>query len=292
MNIKDLEYFKMVFIEKSFSQAALQMHVSQPTITQAIKRLEEEFESELFIRNHSHQELQPTRAGRQLQVHVEQVLLELKLAKKELQQLELGKVRVGLPPIIGNYYLPQIFPALFRSELINKFETTEAGSADLRKQLIHGDLDIALLGSLSPVSDQVLKVDLFAQSRFKIIVSEKSPLAQQDTIKFADLQNENFIVLDKGFVHQKALKQISQQVHMRPNIIYSTSDMHILKALVAEDLGIGFLTESAIATTDRIHSLSLEDEEQPIFYMSTAYRQSKLLSADEQNILELLQKEL
>jgi len=292
MNIKDLEYFVTVFDEKNFSNAAIQKNVSQPTITLAIKRLEKEFGTVLFLRDHSHQRLEPTRQGQQLLVHARKMLSELDLAQKELTQIESDKVRLGLPPIIGNYYFPKISPALFRSQLINKIDTIEAGSAVLRQNLTKGDIDIALLGSLSPVINQSLKVDLFAKSKFKIIVSNKNPLAQKDAINFIDLKDENFIVLDKGFVHEKALKEVGHHAHCRPKAVYPTSDIHILKSLVAENVGIGFLTESAIAPTDQLHSLTLLDEEQPTFYMSTAYRKSKILSDDEKSILDLVQKEL
>ncbi|GAW64909.1 hypothetical protein FC65_GL001520 [Ligilactobacillus acidipiscis DSM 15836] len=292
MNVKDLEYFVAVFDEKNFSKAAMEKNVSQPTITLAIKRLENEFGARLFIRDHSHQRLEPTRQGSQLLIHAQNMLTELGIAKKELAQMTSGKVRLGLPPIIGNYYFPKISPDLFRSKLINKIETVEAGSADLRLRLEKGDLDIALLSSLSPVIDDVLKVELFDESKFKIIVSKNNPLAQKDEINFSELKNENFIVLDKGFVHGKALKQVSHHAHYRPHIVYPTTDIHILKSLVAENVGIGFLTESAISKTDQVHSLTLLDDDQPTFYMSTAYRKNKILSDDEQSIVDLLQKEL
>lgn len=84
MNVKDLEYFVAVFEEKNFSKAAMEKNVSQPTITLAIKRLENEFGARLFIRDHSHQRLEPTRQGSQLLIHAQNMLTELGIAKKEL----------------------------------------------------------------------------------------------------------------------------------------------------------------------------------------------------------------
>lgn len=292
MNIKDLEYFVAVFNKKNFSQAATQKKVSQPTITTAIKKLEKEFSVKLFIRDRSHQRLEPTKEGKQLFIHVKKILTELNTSKKELLRLSNTKIRVGLPPIIGNYYFPNMAPALFHSGLINKIETVEAGSSKLQSQLINGDLDIALLGSLSPIINRTLNVQQFASAPFNIIVSPKNPLARRQKISFMELKNEPFIVLNKGFVHQTALREISNRAHYRPQVSYHTTDIHILKALVAENLGIGFLTASAITKADPIRSLTLTDDEQPIFYMSTAYRKTKLLLKNEKHLLRLIQKEL
>ncbi len=292
MNFKDLEYFVEVFDKKSFSQAAVKKGVSQPTVTLAIKRLENEFNARLFIRNHTHQRLEPTIEGEQLVTHARDVLSELDLAKKELKQIATDKIRLGLPPIIGNYYFPHISPSLFRSGLLNNIESVEAGSADLRKRLVNGDIDVALLGSLAPIKDDALVVRQFEISSFKIIVSLKSPLAKKQAFAFASLKDENFIVLDQGFVHQRAFKELSHAAHFRPKIIYPTQDIHILKALVAQNIGIGFLTESAIDTSDQIHPLDLLDDEQPSFFMSIVYRKSKILTAKEKKLVALLQREL
>ena len=66
MNIKDIEYFNELITTKNFSIVAQNFNVSQPTITMAIKRLEEEFNTKFFIRNKSHKELNVTDTGKQI----------------------------------------------------------------------------------------------------------------------------------------------------------------------------------------------------------------------------------
>ena len=84
MNIKDLKYYHKLVQLKNFSKVAQEFHVSQPTITNAVKRLEEEFHTTFFIRDQSHHELTVTNNGLQFDQHVQSILNELEVAAKDI----------------------------------------------------------------------------------------------------------------------------------------------------------------------------------------------------------------
>lgn len=174
MNIRDFEYFHQLVKEKNFSKVAQIFSVSQPTVTLAIKRLEEEFETTFFIRDRSHKELLVTPSGYQFDAHLKVILNELAIAKKEALRAKQEKLLFGLPPIIGNYFFPNIVSKLIATGLIEQLETREAGSQTLLKLLLDGSLDFCLLGSLEPLTQPALKAETFAQASFKIIVSKQS----------------------------------------------------------------------------------------------------------------------
>ncbi|MBF0758805.1 LysR family transcriptional regulator, partial [Ligilactobacillus murinus] len=150
MNIRDFEYFHQLVKEKNFSKVAQNFSVSQPTVTLAIKRLEEEFETTFFIRDRSHKELLVTPSGYQFDAHLKVILNELTIAQKEALRAKQEKLLFGLPPIIGNYFFPNIVSKLIATGLIEQLETKEAGSQALLKLLLAGSLDFCLLGSLEP----------------------------------------------------------------------------------------------------------------------------------------------
>ncbi|CAI3442792.1 LysR family transcriptional regulator [Enterococcus cecorum] len=112
MKFKDLEYFQQLAKLKSYTKTAAFFQVKQPTITYAIKRLEEEVQTELLVRNQSHAQIQLTPAGKILAKHAQNILKELALAKLEINHLQEVQVRLGLPPIIGNFYFPKVSKAL------------------------------------------------------------------------------------------------------------------------------------------------------------------------------------
>ncbi|KRM06419.1 LysR family transcriptional regulator [Liquorilactobacillus ghanensis DSM 18630] len=291
MNIKDLKYFHQLVKYKNFSKVAADFSVSQPTITMAIKRIEKQFNSRLFIRDQSHHELQVTASGYQLDEHVQQVLNELATAQKELKRINSTKVLFGLPPIIGTYYFPSITPALLRQGLMKHLETFETGSKDMLQLLLKGSLDLALIASLQPIEQHQITAQLFRNYNFKIIVSPQHPLARQKEVSFKDLVAEHFIVLDEGFIHNTAFKQFCQQYDFKPNIVYQTSDVHVLKAMVKENVGIAFLTEIAVPANEELVSLALTDPQQPHFLISLAYRKNYRLGSIQQQLITTLVEE-
>ncbi len=172
MKIKDLDYFTQLINLKNFTAVANYFSVSQPTITYAVKRLEAEFETELIVRDQSHQGIIITPSGEQLYRHAQTILKEIALTDKDMARIAATKLKFGLPPIIGTYYFSKLAPKLIQTGVINQFETIEAGSSELLADLEAGRIDAALLGSASPLSTETIQADVIEQHRFKIIVSQ------------------------------------------------------------------------------------------------------------------------
>ncbi|MHC9537783.1 LysR family transcriptional regulator [Dellaglioa sp. BT-FLS60] len=288
MNIRDLEYYQQIINLRNFSKVADFFSVSQPTITTSMKRLETELDTQLIIRDQSHHQILFTPSGEQFAEHVAIILRELKIANQEIEQLKNERIRFGLPPIIGTYYFPQIVGNLFQLGLIDHLDTVGNGSQDLLIQLINGSLDMALLGSVKPIEDDRLIVRNFASKNFKIIVSKRHPLASRKSIKFAELRNEKFIMQNEGFVHPIAFKELTAKNHFKPQIIYTTSDSQIIKKMVAENVGVGFLTELALDASDNLVALPLSEPDQPKFLMSLVYRVSHILTPTQAKLIDVL----
>ena len=117
MDTKSLEYYHKLVEEKNFSKVAEFFEVSQPTITLAIKRLENEYQTKFFLRDRSHKELILTKDGKQFDRHVVTILNELEIARKEISRNQEQMIRLGLPPIISQFYFPQITPGLTDNKL-------------------------------------------------------------------------------------------------------------------------------------------------------------------------------
>lgn len=286
MKIKDLDYFTQLINLKNFTAVANHFSVSQPTITYAVKRLEAEFETELIVRDQSHQGIIITPSGEQLYRHAQTILKEIALTDKDMARIAATKLKFGLPPIIGTYYFSKLAPKLIQTGVINQFETIEAGSSELLADLEAGRIDAALLGSASPLSTETIQADVIEQHRFKIIVSPDSPLADRRQIGFAELKEQQFIMLAEGFVHPHVFKALSKVNRIHPKVVYRTSDASILKSMVHAGAGIGFLTETGVTTADDLVSLDLTDEPQPTFYISLAYRKSQRFSETQQALLD------
>lgn len=281
MNIKELYYYHDLVRTKNFSQVAADFNISQPTVTMAIKRLEESFGTTFFMRDRSHHQLTVTSTGLQFDQHVQRIIEELEIAQKELTRAKQERISFGLPPIIGSWYFPRFTPALLQAGLLNRLEVVDHGSASLLQLLAKGELDLALLGSLQPFQQPSLRARVIDKAPIRIIVAKDHPLAAfKDGVSFAQAAQYPFITLDDEYVHAQAFRQAARLARVRPKIVFKTSDVQILKALVANHSGISFLTDLALDGNDGLAALPLTDGSQPEFIISLAARANRLLTPD------------
>ncbi|BDZ30419.1 LysR substrate-binding domain-containing protein [Lactiplantibacillus sp. WILCCON 0030] len=292
MNTKDLDYFHQLILQKNFSKVATFFNVSQPTITTAIKRLETEFNTKLIIRDRVHNELSPTASGEQLAEHAAIILRQLTIAKQEIHNLTQQQIVLGLPPIIENHYFPQIAAKLAAAELLATIQTVEGGSIALREAVRNGRVDMALLGSVEPLSYQTLLAEEFDRQPFSIFVSREHPLAGRKRLYFSELRHENFVFFNSNFVHNNAFNKLTRRNHFRPNIVFRSNDTHVLMKLIAENVGVGFLTNVVDHYNDNVVRLELLDDEQPEFITSIVYRTSHILTPPQLKLLEILHSAL
>ena len=293
MNIKELYYYHDLVRTKNFSQVAADFNISQPTVTMAIKRLEESFGTTFFMRDRSHHQLTVTSTGLQFDQHVQRIIEELEIAQKELDRAKQERISFGLPPIIGSWYFPRFTPALLQAGLLNQLEVVDHGSASLLQLLAKGELDLALLGSLQPFQQPSLRARVIDKAPIRIIVAKDHPLAAfKDGVSFAQAAQYPFITLDDEYVHAQAFRQAARLARVRPKIVFKTSDVQILKALVANHSGISFLTDLALDGNDGLAALPLTDGSQPEFIISLAARANRLLTPNAQRLWSILETPL
>lgn len=288
MNIKDLEYYQRLVYDKNFSKVADFYHVSQPTITYAIKRLENELNVPLLVRDRSHNNLELTPAGRQFSLHANKILRELRIAKREMSHFNTQQIPFGLPPIIGNYYFPKLSKQLLEQDILQHLKIIRDGSENLLRQIRLGAIDIGIIGSIKPFAEDALKSELLKEKKFQIIVAKDHPLAAQYEVAFNDLLNENFVLLSERYVHLHAFQQLSASSNFEPNVVYQSDDLQILKSMIKDGVGIGFLAEIAIQPEDNLIALDLTDNHQPRFYISMVQRSAEISTALHKNFTELI----
>ncbi|MFV0561184.1 MAG: LysR family transcriptional regulator [Enterococcus sp.] len=285
MNLKDLEYFHQLIEVNSFTKVAETFHVSQPTVTYALKRLEEELGTQLLIRDQSHRSLYVTPAGKVLDRHAKLIMNELAMAKIEINRLSNKKIELGLPSVIGNYYFPKLSVFLYQQNLLQKVSILNGGSEDIYQLLKNGQLDIALVGSTNPLISEHFTVDVLAETSFMIVTSPNHPLAKRKSLRFADLQEESFVLFNEHYIHPRVFKNLARQAHVDPAIVYQTNDLNILKGMIREEVGIGFLTEIAIDEKDNLVKIPLVDEHQPHFFISLVVP-NKEITSDTEKVIE------
>ncbi|WP_461240242.1 LysR family transcriptional regulator [Paucilactobacillus sp. N302-9] len=289
MRIRDLEYFNQLVRMHNFTQVGQYFSVSQPTITYAIKRLEQELQSQLIQVQTKPQQVLITTAGQQFYVHSQNIVTELKRAQLELDNQKKEKIILGLPPIIGKAFFPKYINQLNQAGVIEQLETVTVGSGETLKQLLEGKINLAIVASSENLVQENLNVVKLAQSQFKIIVSPELDLPKE-TIHFVDMTKYPFVAFDEGYVHNKVFGFLISRNQNNPKIVYRTTDVDVLKKMVEQNVGIALLTELAITKNDQLRVLSLSDDQLPSFNVYLAYRHDYQLTATEQKFIEIMKQ--
>ena len=195
MRLKDVQYFIALTEEKSFTRAAEKYHVSQPTISYAIKHLENDLKAQLIIRDQSHKRMALTQNGKIFYKHAKSALSELGKAQEEISSINGAVIHAGIPNTIASYYTAAIIPALEKAGISGNVALTEGSSHDLLNALDNGDIELAAIFSLEPITVPYLKSETILHIPFEITVSPQHPLADRSSVRIEELANEKFIFL-------------------------------------------------------------------------------------------------
>ncbi len=243
MDIKHLQYFIEVAKTNSFSKAAENLYITQPTISKMIKNLESELGVPLFDR--SHKKLVLTDAG---EVLLEQALLidkafnNMYTALQDLVELKTGHIRIGLPPIFNTKLFPK-WIALFHKKYPDiTFQLVEDGSKKIEEAVETGQLDIGIV--VLPTDNKLFHSLPFLKEDLKLVIHHSHPLAAREEIQLSELRNEPFILFNKDFVLNDRIISACIGVGFEPHVISESSQWPFIEEMVAEKLGVSLLPES------------------------------------------------
>ncbi len=173
--------------------------------------------------------------------------------------------------------------------MLSCLRITDQGSHELLKRLKDGQIDIAILGSMAPINEEGIFVDLVAKRPFTVAVSEQHPLAKKRRVAFGDLANERFINYSDQYIHRAAFNAYCDAARVRPeSTLYPLPNISWVKELVRQNLGVSLIVLDAIKDEPGIVPLELTDPTPASFYISVATRESYVLSEDEQTLVTTL----
>jgi len=246
MDLHQLRVFQAAIQTGGFTRAAEQLHLSQSTVSQHIKLLEEDLGCPLFLR--VGKRVLVTEAGRVLLEYTERIFRDLKnaeMAVKEMNALKRGTVRLGVGPTTLTYRLPPVlrdyihrFPQI---ELIVLSGNTEFLLGALRSQ----NLDLAIVMSTAPQPG--LNVTALGREELVIVLNAKHPLARHRTLAPPDLATLRFILYEKNTAMQNLIDRYFECLGIVAHIAMEVENNEAIKSLVRAGLGASILPLCAVA---------------------------------------------
>lgn len=289
MNIRDLEYFNALAEMLSFTQVAHKFAVSQPTVSYAIKRLEEHYGCDLIAREASHRSISLTTEGEILKAHAQYILDEFLTLDRAIDHAKNNRTHIGLPPIIRSKVFSKLLDKKEIIRFISNFHLVSGGSNELLSKLLSGKIDFSLLGSVNPLVHPNLQVKLLHQQEFFIFVSKENPLAEKKEISFEEAAEYPFILLEKGYTHMRAFQNLSEKSKKKPEVPFYFSDVQTIGQLVSSNIGITLMTEFPVfQEMEGLVKIPLVPEDKEIFYIQYAYLKSAMLNQEVQKLIRIL----
>src|SRR5262245_40077200 len=249
MTLTELRYIVALAQEQHFGRAAERCHVSQPTLSIAVKKLEEEL-GVLFERGK--QKILPTPLGRKI-VEMAGRVLEQAAAIKDVadadkEQLE-GPIALGTLPTIGPYLLPQFIPLLQETSSKLSLYVEEGSISELATKLRNGDLDAILVTQPFAEADVVTQ-PLFDEP-FMVLMPADHRLANKQSISGQDLVPSELLLLGEGDALREQI--LAAFPHLNPQgaagmgvrTFTQGATLETLRHMVASRLGVTILPQTA-----------------------------------------------
>jgi LysR family transcriptional regulator, hydrogen peroxide-inducible genes activator len=245
MEMHQLRYFAAVARTGTFSRAARECRVAQPSLSQQILKLEDEVGERLFERTQRRALLTP--AGSLFLPHALNILEAAERGRQEIREMGgqvRGKILVGALPTIAPYFLPDVVRS-FRTkypgvELIIHEETTQ----QLLRGIEEKQLDLALISD-APPSSRIEIQQLFSEELL-LCLPATHPLVRQKKVVARDLQYEKFILMQEGHCLGAQAQQFCETKGFRPEISCRSAQIGTVLAMVQAGLGISLIPEMAV----------------------------------------------
>lgn len=258
MELRQLRYFLALAHHLHFARAAESLHITQPSLSQQIRALEEELGVTLFERSRRHVAL--TADGEALLPYARQLVALADDALAEFAErggLRRGRIRLGTTPTLGGHLLPGVINDFFEAYPGLELLITEDGSDRLARGLQEGRLDLALL-----VEDPSLNGHVFEpllNERIVVALPPDHPLAGQAAVCLEDLRDEGFIVCREGYHLRSLTLTACQTAGFAPRIAVSGTDVDTALRFVQSGLGVALVPEIAVRHFGGVETVALSD---------------------------------
>ncbi len=245
MNIRDLEYLVALAEHRHFRRAADASHVSQPTLSGQIRKLEDELGVMLLER--TSRKVLFTQAGLLLVEQARTILREVKILREMASQQGesmSGPLHIGLIPTVGPYLLPHIIPTLHETFPKLEMYLHEAQTSQLLLQLDSGKLDCAIL-ALVKESEVFIEIPLFDEP-LQLAIYASHRWADRDRVPMSDLAGEKLLMLEDGHCLRDQALGFCFQAGADEDTHFRATSLETLRNMVAAGSGITLLPALAI----------------------------------------------
>ena len=262
MNLRDLKYLVALADQKHFGRAAAACHVSQPTLSTQIRKLEDELGVPLVER--APRKVMLTPAGREAAERARRIVAEveqMKEAARRSQDPEAGTVRLGIFPTLAPYLLPHVVPRVRARFPQLELLLVEEKSDELLARLRDGKLDAAVLAL--PVHDEQLHAEFLFEEHFLLAAPERHELASATDLSMDQLSDETLLLLEDGHCLRDQALDVCRLSGAQEKSGFRATSLETLRQMVAAGVGVTLMpalsVHPPVVTPDTIRLVEFRD---------------------------------
>ncbi|HWT56659.1 MAG TPA: LysR family transcriptional regulator [Rhizobium sp.] len=241
--LRQVQYFVAVAEQGSVTRAAQNLSISQSSVTEALKELENDLGVALFERHP--RGLTITHNGHQFLRHATKILASVSDARTSFsgQQSALsGTLNIGVTSLVAGYVLSDLLARYRRACPGIEVSAIEDNGGYLEHLLVGGELDVAVM-VISNLRDRMaLQAEILETSPYRLWLPMGHPLVSADIISVADIAREPLIMLTVDEIEENTGKLLSA-LGARPHVAFRTRSVEAVRSLVATGAGVALLPD-------------------------------------------------
>lgn len=246
MNLQQLEYIVALDTHRNHTKAADHCHVTQPTLSMMVKKLEGELAVKIFDRS---QPLKPTASGEIIIIRARQILQEIKNLKEfirnEKDSIE-GEFRLGVIPTLAPYLLPRFLNEFLEKHPGTSFTVIEMQTEEIIKNLKTSRLDVGIL--VTPLDNKEIREIPVFYEPILLYTFENLKYYEQEKINLKSLNADNLLLLEEGHCFRGQVMNLcpAKGKRSRHQLNYQSGSFETLKAMVDNNYGYTLIPELAV----------------------------------------------
>ncbi|MFI6825219.1 LysR family transcriptional regulator [Micromonospora sp. NPDC050187] len=253
MQFHQLRYFVAVAELRHFTQAAELVGITQPSLSKQVHALETALGTPLFERVRGNIAL--TAAGEVLLPSAKRILADVETAQREVQELvglRRGRVRLGATPSLVTSLAPPVLARFRDAYPTVDLRVEESGSQDLVRDLLRGDLDLALIIMPGQGTDPGLRAEPILRESLVVASLDPLPAAASGELRIADLRDQPLVMFRQGYDIRDATLDACRAAGFEPSFAVEGGEMDAVLSFVEAGLGVALVPGIVVARRPRI----------------------------------------
>lgn len=259
MNLQQLQYFKVISQTKNFTTASNILSITQPALSKAISKLEEELDAQLFEREGRN--IKITKYGEVFLKYAESALNDIEKGIEKIHDMKTNNdniISIASTYCIGATFIPFLISNFINSHIQTRFNFNNQSTEEIFKDLKYERVDLGFFDSIEKI-DKYSEIEtiLVKKEEYVLIVPKNHHLANREEVELKELKDEYFIAYNDRNNEKKI--SYSELIGYTPKIAVEPTEATMLASLVAAGAGIAIILNTPMINTNKLSIIKIKD---------------------------------